>query len=288
MFPLRVPKTFVSRMEKNNPKDPLFLQVFTSIKEFKQNFEYIKDPLKENEKNILPSVIHKYKNRVLLLVKNSCAINCRYCFRRHFPYWKNQGNKNNWRQAIDYIKKNKELDEVILSGGDPLIAKDEELEWLVNKLNNINHLKRLRFHSRLFIVIPSRITKKLCQVLKNSRLKIIFVTHINHFKEFDQKLIKSIKKLKKINQITLFNQSVLLKEINDSAKTLSALSNTLFDNGIIPYYLHMLDKVQGASHFYIKYEKAKKIFNEFLSITSGYMVPKLVTDEPGSFSKKIL
>lgn len=287
LFPLRVPRSFIKRMKKGDANDPLFLQIFTDIQEFKKNLEYTKDPLKEKNKILLPGLIHKYKNRVLLITKNSCAINCRYCFRRHFPYWENQGNKNNWIKAIHYIKKNKNLDEVVFSGGDPLIAKDEEIRWLIDKLNYIPHLKRLRIHSRLPVVIPSRITEKFCQFLKESRLKIVFVTHINHAQEFDKELIKSIKKLKNTG-ITLLNQSVLLKKINNNANVLANLSNVLFDNGIIPYYLHLLDKVQGVSHFYVTDTEAKNIFRKLLTMLSGYMVPKLVRDIPGHLSKKII
>lgn len=287
-FPLRVPYSFVKKMKKGDNKDPLFLQIFTNIKEINNSYSnYIKNPLQENKYIVVPGLIHKYKNRVLLITKTNCAINCRYCFRRHFPYVQNQGNKKNWIKAIEYIKKHKEIDEIILSGGDPLIAKDKEISWLINLFESIPNIKRLRIHSRLIVVIPERITKNFCLLLKNTKMKIIIVTHINHAQEIDNSFIKSIKKLKKI-EVSLFNQSVLLKGVNDNAFILADLSRKLFDNGIIPYYLHILDKVDGASHFYVSYNRIKLIFSTLSSLISGYMLPKLVIDIPGGSSKKIV
>lgn len=287
-FPLRVPYSFVKRMKKGDSKDPLFLQIFTNVKEINNSYSnYIKNPLQENKYIVTPGLIHKYRNRVLLITKSNCAINCRYCFRRHFPYINHQGNKKNWMKAIKYIKENKEIDEVILSGGDPLIAKDKELKWLINEFEDLSNIKRLRIHSRLIVVIPQRITKNFCLLLKNTKLKIIIVTHINHAQELNNDFIKNIKKLKKI-EVSLLNQSVLLKGINDNACILADLSRKLFDNGIIPYYLHVLDKVDGASHFSISYNKSKLIFNKLSNLISGYMLPKLVIDIPGRLSKKII
>ena len=285
LFALRVPQPFVDRMEKGNPQDPLFLQVMTSAQEFMQVEGFVKDPLEEQH-NAAPNILHKYHNRLLLMVKNACAVNCRYCFRRHFPYNQNKGNKANWQKALDYILANPQIDEVIFSGGDPLMAKDHELAWLIKQLENVPHLQRLRIHSRLPVVIPERITDELCQLLAESHLQSIFVSHINHGNEIDQHLTHAIQKLKRTG-VTLLNQSVLLKGINDNAQTLKTLSDKLFAAGILPYYLHLFDKVDAGSHFYIDDESAVKIYRELQAMTSGYLVPKLAREIAGEPNKTL-
>lgn len=283
LFALRVPRAFADRMKKGDPQDPLLLQVITDRQEFIDTPGYSVDPLDE-QSSVVPGLLHKYKNRALLLVKGGCAVNCRYCFRRHFPYQENQGNKRNWQRALDYIRDHQELDEIIFSGGDPLMAKDHELDWLIGELEAIPHLKRLRIHSRLPVVIPARITEGLCQRLANSRLQVLMVTHINHAQEIDDALRHGVVMLKRAG-VTMLNQSVLLRGINDNAQTLAALSNALFDAGILPYYLHVLDKVQGAAHFYVSDETARTIMRELLALVSGYMVPKLAREIGGEPSK---
>ncbi|NBI42776.1 EF-P beta-lysylation protein EpmB [[Haemophilus] felis] len=276
LFPLRVPLPFIQKMEKGNPQDPLFLQVMSAAEEFIQVEGFVKDPLEE-QKSVVPSLLHKYKNRLLLMVKGGCAVNCRYCFRRHFPYAENKGNKENWQKAIDYIANHSEIEEVIFSGGDPLMAKDHELTWLISRLEGIPHLHRLRIHTRLPVVLPQRITEEFCQLLQNCRLQSILVTHINHPNEIDNELAKAMLALKKVG-VLLLNQSVLLKNINDNAETLKQLGDKLFKIHILPYYLHLLDKVEGASHFYIPDEEAARIYKKLQSITSGYLVPKLARE----------
>ena len=182
LFALRVPRAFAARMRKGDPQDPLLLQVITSKQEFVDAPGYSTDPLDE-QSSVVPGLLHKYRNRALLLVKGGCAVNCRYCFRRHFPYSDNQGNKRNWQQALEYIRQQPELDEIIFSGGDPLMAKDHELNWLIGELEQIPHLKRLRIHSRLPVVIPKRITEALCQRLAQSPLQTLMVTPLNHAHE---------------------------------------------------------------------------------------------------------
>ncbi|MBP2169476.1 EF-P beta-lysylation protein EpmB [Erwinia toletana] len=283
LFALRVPRAFVWRMKKGDPQDPLLLQVLTAQQEFIDAPGYSTDPLDE-QSSVVPGLLHKYNNRALLLVKGGCAVNCRYCFRRHFPYQDNQGNKRNWQNAIDYIRQHAELDEIIFSGGDPLMAKDYELDWLISQLEAIPHLKRLRIHSRLPVVIPARITEGLCQRLAQSRLQVLLVTHINHAQEIDDELRQGMQMLKRAG-VTLLNQSVLLRGINDRASTLADLSNALFDAGVLPYYLHVLDKVQGAAHFYVPDSEARAIVRELLAMVSGYMVPKLAREIGGEPSK---
>lgn len=283
LFALRVPRAFAARMKKGDASDPLLLQVMTAQQEFIDAPGYSTDPLDE-QSSVVPGLLHKYNNRALLLVKGGCAVNCRYCFRRHFPYQDNQGNKRNWLTALDYIREHPELDEIIFSGGDPLMAKDHELEWLISQLEAIPHIKRLRIHSRLPVVIPARITEGLCQQLAQSRLQVLLVTHINHAQEIDDELRQGMQMLKRAG-VTLLNQSVLLRGINDDAEILAELSNALFDAGILPYYLHVLDKVQGAAHFFVSDDEARAIVRGLLTKVSGYMVPKLAREIGGEPSK---
>ncbi|WP_312585465.1 EF-P beta-lysylation protein EpmB [Atlantibacter sp.] len=283
LFALRVPRAFVARMEKGNPYDPLLRQVLTARDEFVMAPGFSTDPLEE-QRSVVPGLLHKYHNRALLLVKGGCAVNCRYCFRRHFPYADNPGNKRSWQTALDYIATHPELDEVIFSGGDPLMAKDHELDWLITQLESITHIKRLRIHSRLPIVIPARITDSLVARFARSRLQILLVNHINHANEIDEAFTTAMGQLRRAG-VTLLNQSVLLKGVNDDAHTLAALSNALFDAGVMPYYLHVLDHVQGAAHFLVSDDKARQIMRELLSLVSGYMVPRLAREIGGEASK---
>jgi EF-P beta-lysylation protein EpmB len=283
LFPLRVPRAFAARMQPGNPQDPLLRQVLTSQEEFIATPGFSTDPLEE-QSSVVPGLLHKYRNRALLLVKGGCAVNCRYCFRRHFPYADNQGNKRNWQGALDYIAVHPELDEIIFSGGDPLMAKDHELDWLLAQLEAIPHIKRLRIHSRLPIVIPARITDTLSARFARSSLQILLVNHINHAQEIGDDFRHAMAQLRQAN-VTLLNQSVLLRGVNDNAQTLADLSNALFDAGVMPYYLHVLDKVQGAAHFMVSDEEARTIMRELLTLVSGYMVPKLAREIGGEPSK---
>lgn len=283
LFALRVPRAFVARMEKGNPDDPLLKQTLTSREEFIAAPGFSTDPLEE-QNSVVPGLLHKYLNRALLLVKGGCAVNCRYCFRRHFPYAENQGNKRNWQVALDYIAAHPELDEIIFSGGDPLMAKDHELEWLIGQLEALPHIKRLRIHSRLPIVIPARITDALVSRFARSRLQILLVNHINHANEIDEAFRSGMARLRQAG-VTLLNQSVLLRGVNDNARTLADLSNALFDAGVMPYYLHVLDRVQGAAHFMVEDDEARQIMRELLTLVSGYMVPKLAREIGGEPSK---
>ena len=285
LFPLRVPQPFIDKMERGNPHDPLFLQVMPAAREFLTAEGFSKDPLEEQQ-TVAPNLLHKYYNRVLLMVKNGCAVNCRYCFRRHFPYEQNKGNKTNWQKALDYIALHQEVEEVIFSGGDPLMAKDDELNWLIKRLENIPHLQRLRIHTRLPVVIPQRITDELCDLLAGSRLPTVLVTHINHGNEIDEFFARAMAKLKN-GGVTLLNQSVLLKGINDNAQILKTLSDKLFQTGILPYYLHLLDKVEGSAHFHLEDQRALEIYRDLQRITSGYLVPKLAREIANQSNKTL-
>jgi len=283
LFPVRVPLPFIKRMENGNINDPLLKQVMPLSSEFVVTEGFVSDPLQEHD-TVAEGLLHKYKNRVLMIVKAGCAINCRYCFRRHFPYQENSPNKQRWQQALQYISEHNEISEVIFSGGDPLMASDEHLAWLVAQIERIPHVKRLRLHTRLPVVIPNRITHGLVNLLSQSRLKATMVLHINHGNEIAADFVNALEPLRAA-RIPLFNQSVLLKGINDNANTLIELSEKMFDVGIIPYYLHLFDPVQGAAHFNIKDADAVKIANDMLAALPGFLMPKLVREIAGEANK---
>jgi EF-P beta-lysylation protein EpmB len=284
-FALRVPKEFVARMEKNNPRDPLLLQVLPQAIEMQKTVGFSADPLLENQKNPVPGLLHKYPNRVLLTLTGACAINCRYCFRRHFPYQDNMPGRANWDRALDYIAQNKNIDEVILSGGDPLVLKDHLIAEFVAQLEKIPHIVRLRIHTRLPIVIPQRITPEFITCLTQSRFQAVVVVHSNHANEIDDAVLSALQLLRQ-NNITTLNQSVLLKDINDDATVLVNLSKRLFEAGVLPYYLHLLDKVDGAAHFNIDEEKAAEIMSQIKQRLPGFLVPKLAREVPGLLHKQ--
>ena len=283
LFAQRVPLSFVERMEIGNPNYPLLRQVLPVSEEFEEHQGYSIDPLEEQD-NLIPGLLHKYHDRVLMIIKGGCAVNCRYCFRRHFPYAENKGGHTQWQVALDYIAEHSELKEVIFSGGDPLMAQDHQLHWLIERIEAMPHIQRLRIHSRLPVVLPSRVTNDLCRLLSGTRLHTILVTHINHSNEINDELRLAMQQLKQAN-VTLLNQSVLLRGVNDSADQLMALSESLFKAGILPYYLHVLDKVQGAAHFMVSDDEAKVLMSELLTKVSGYLVPKLTREVGGRPSK---
>lgn len=283
LFPMRVPRSFAARMRKGDPQDPLFVQVFTSRNEFASAQGFSTDPLEE-QNNKQSGILHKYQNRLLLLVRGGCAVNCRYCFRRHFPYADNHLNKRQWQDALNYILANPQIDEVIYSGGDPLMAKDDFLAWLTKQVEAIPHIKRIRIHTRLPVVIPSRITTELISWFTQSRLKPVMVLHVNHANEIDETLAVAMQKLRQAG-VTLLNQAVLLKGVNDTVSAQIALNEGLFEIGVMPYYLHVLDKVQGAEHFDLPDRAAKELMRELIKRQPGYLVPKLVREIGGQPGK---
>lgn len=283
LFPVRVPIPFIKRMIKGDINDPLLKQVMPLSSEFVVTDGFVIDPLQEHD-TVATGLLHKYKNRVLMIVKSGCAVNCRYCFRRHFPYQDNSPSKQHWQPALKYIAEHNEISEVIFSGGDPLMASDQHLAWLVKQIGQIPHIKWLRIHTRLPVVIPNRITNNLVALLKNTHLKATMVLHINHANEIDDNLINALEPLRDA-RIPLFNQSVLLKDINDNANTLIELSEKMFHAGIQPYYLHLCDPVQGTAHFDVKEDIAVNIVNEMLATLPGFLMPKLVREIAGQTNK---
>jgi len=295
LFPMRVPRAFVALMNKNDINDPLLRQVLPKAEEFEQTLGYVNDPLGEQAAMvtdvkteglaiIIPGLLHKYRSRVLLIIKPGCAVNCRYCFRRHFPYQAHSPNKQTWQQAFAYIAKHDEIKEVIFSGGDPLMASTKELQWFAEQLCKIPHIKRLRIHTRLPVVLPHRIDEEFIEWLQALPLKTVMVLHINHGNEISEALRLACAKMKQVG-ITLLNQSVLLTGVNDNASTLSALSEALFDVGILPYYLHLLDKTAGTAHFDMEKSQAIKIVEELRRHLPGFLVPKLVQEIAGEPNK---
>jgi EF-P beta-lysylation protein EpmB len=280
---MRVPMHFANLIEKQNTSDPLFKQVFPSKSEFNTSPQYVTDPLLE-QANDTPGLLHKYKSRVLIIFKTGCAVNCRYCFRRHFPYADNAVNKKQLLTHLEYIKQHDEINEVILSGGDPLMADDKSIAWFLNELAALPNITRVRIHTRLPVVIPTRITDELVNTLQQSRFNVIMVMHINHANEVSEQLKQACKKLKSAN-VTLLNQAVLLKEVNDNLPAQVELSESLFGAGILPYYLHVLDKVSGAMHFDISEIQAKQLYSEMLAELPGFLMPKMVREIGGEKSK---
>jgi len=277
-FPLKVPHSYVARMEKGNPNDPLLLQVLPLKKELLEKEAYTIDPVGDLISMSTPGVLKKYNGRALLVTTGACGIHCRYCFRRHFPYSDANPANEQWSSTINDLMHDPSINEVILSGGDPLCLSDERLGVLTKMLDSIPHLKRLRIHSRLPVVLPERIDTSFLSWLETIKLKKIMVLHINHPNEINQPVKQAMHQLAKIDTV-LFNQAVLLRGINDNSKTLINLSETLFEAGITPYYLHMLDKVQGASHFDVSDKKARDLMDELRKHLPGYLVPRLVREQ---------
>lgn len=283
-FPLKVPRQFAALIRPGDWNDPILAQIWPTFDETTNSSSHSYDPLKEAKFTPETGLLHKYKNRVLLITAPHCAINCRYCFRRHFDYQTNSPSQIEWEHTFEYIHRNKDIEEVIFSGGDPLALSDRRLDWLISQIEGISHVTTLRVHTRLPIVIPQRITSKILEKFKSSRLKIVLVTHCNHANELTQKTQKAFTKLREVG-VLLLNQSVLLAGINDNALILAALSKKLFSQNILPYYLHMPDAVQGTQHFEVTEITASKVMDDLRGLLSGYLVPTLVREDPGAPSK---
>ena len=283
-FKLRVPRAFVGKMTVGDPLDPLLLQVLPHHLELEDYPDFVTDPLGEGQANQQPGVLHKYKSRFLLTLTGACAVHCRYCFRRHFPYQENLPKNEDWLNIKNYIESQPDINEVIFSGGDPLTLSNRKLKLWIERLESLPQIKFLRIHSRVPIVIPNRVDEELVSLLKNSRLRIILVVHSNHAAELDDLTCARLSLLVQ-QQITVLNQAVLLKGINNSAQVLVDLSYRLFDAGVMPYYLHVLDKVKGAHHFDLSPKEINLIYKDVLENLPGYLVPKLVREIAGEKNK---
>jgi EF-P beta-lysylation protein EpmB len=280
-FPLRVPRSFIARMRKGDPQDPLLLQVLPLHDELITSPGFYADPVGDLTSMATPGVLHKYHGRALFITTGACAVHCRYCFRRHFPYSGAHAGSSQWSHAIDYIKQNSSITEIILSGGDPLSLHDNRLASLLAMLDAIPHLQRLRIHTRLPIVIPQRVTTSLINALTGLRLTPVVVVHANHANEIDHTVSKALTTLKTAG-VLLLNQSVLLKGVNNSSTALVDLSEALFAAGVLPYYLHLLDRVQGAGHYEVDDPQARQIHHQLAQKLPGYLVPRLVREQSGA------
>ena len=283
-FKLRIPRAFVGKMNVGDPFDPLLLQVLPHHLELEEHPEFVTDPLGEEAANQMPGVLHKYQSRFLLTLTGACAVHCRYCFRRHFPYQENLPKNEDWQNIQNYIQAHPDINEVILSGGDPLTLSNRKLAIWLERLSSLKQIKILRIHSRVPIVIPERIDEELISLLKNSRLRIILVVHSNHASELDDFTCAKLLQLSS-HHITVLNQTVLLKGVNDSARILTDLSYRLFEARVMPYYLHVLDKVKGAQHFDLASSEIDDIYRDVLASLPGYLVPKLVREIAGEKNK---
>ncbi len=283
-FPLRVPEPYLQKIRPQDPYDPLLLQIVPTAIEAQVVEGFVHDPLNEALHTPSAGLIHKYAHRILVIVTGACAVHCRYCFRRHFPYAEHRVADGVWQQLDRYLFAHREINEVILSGGDPLSLKEAQLYPLVDILQRHPQVIRVRIHSRLPVVVPQRITSALLDWCSALLRPVILVVHVNHANEIDANFQHAMLRLRQ-QGITLLNQSVLLKSVNDNVAALVALSEALFSAGVLPYYLHLLDKVEGSAHFDISLPAAQSLFAQLLAQLPGYLMPKLVREISGAPSK---
>jgi EF-P beta-lysylation protein EpmB len=281
-FRLLVPRAYAAKMRKGDADDPLLKQVLPILAE--NSPSGLTDPVGDLDAMTTPGLLHKYKGRALLVTTGACAIHCRYCFRRHFPYADANAGRQEWKDALGYLAAHDDIREVILSGGDPLVLDNAKLERLLTALEQIPHLEWLRIHSRLPVVLPSRIDDEFIALLQKLRLRKTFVIHANHANELTTNEFHAMHRLRSCGT-TLLNQSVLLKGVNDSSTALINLSKRLYEGGVLPYYLHLLDPVQGAMHFDVSQQKAVTLVDSVSKALPGYLVPRLVRETPGEPAK---
>ena len=284
LFPLVVPHSFLARIRPGDPHDPLLAQVLPVASEWSTPPGFTSDPLAESDAQPLPGLLHKYQGRVLLIAAGACAIHCRYCFRRHFPYDTAPRSPAHWQPALDYIAQDPSLEEVLLSGGDPLVLADNRLGWLLGELGRIPHLQRIRLHTRLPIVLPARVNDALLDQLTSLPQQVVVVVHANHPHEIAADVPPALRRLVQAG-LTVLNQSVLLAGVNDSAPVLAELSRRLIRLGVLPYYLHQLDRVLGTAHFEVDPDLGLALLEELARVLPGYGVPRYVREVAGAASK---
>ena len=286
-FALRVPRGFVARMRHGDAHDPLLLQVLPQLAELDEVPGFVTDAVGDMASRAAQGVLHKYHGRALLIASGSCAINCRYCFRRHFPYGEEMAAAGQWRQALEHLRQDSSISELILSGGDPLALATTKLEELSRGLADLPHVTRLRIHTRLPVVLPERIDAAFISWLDALPLQKVVVLHANHANEIDASVEAACGRLREAGA-TVLNQSVLLRGINDDAGTLAELSERLFAAGVLPYYLHQLDRVHGTAHFEVDDARAQALMDTLRTRLPGYLVPRLVREVGGDLSKRPL
>ncbi len=286
-FPLRVPQSFVDKMRYGDKNDPLLRQIFPLIDESIEQTGFIHDPVGDHLAISSPGMLQKYNGRALLLITGACAVHCRYCFRRHFPYSDSNPLASQWQTTIESIKADTSINEVIFSGGDPLSLSDDKLAKLVEQLDYIPHLKRLRIHTRLPVVLPKRVDNALLTWINKTRLQVVMVIHANHANEIGDDVAHALSLLSQ-TRCQLLNQTVLLKGVNDTVESLVKLSERLSEVSVMPYYLHLLDRVAGASHFDVSDQKGTELIEQIRAILPGYLVPRLVREQQGESSKTVI
>ena len=281
LFPLFVTESFLGRMRPGDPRDPLLLQVLPLGAESESRPGFTADPLEEASAHQAPGLLQKYAGRALMIATGACAIHCRYCFRRSFPYGEEPRRLADWEPAFERLRSDCSIHEVILSGGDPLMLADARLLEIAERLDQIEHLDRLRIHTRLPIVLPSRVTERVLALLRSTRMTPIVVVHANHPAEIVGDCRHALRLLV-TSGLTVLNQTVLLAGINDGAETLAELSQRLINLGVIPYYLHQLDRVAGTAHFEVPESRGLQLIEELRTRLSGYAVPQYVREVPGA------
>ena len=286
-FPLRVPQSYINKMNFGDVDDPLLRQVFPLIDEALNVENFVTDPVGDSLATTAPGILQKYYGRALLVTTGACAIHCRYCFRRHFPYGDSNPLAGQWLQTLATLREDTTINEVILSGGDPLVLSDSKLASMVADIEKLSHIKRLRIHTRLPIVLPERVDHYLLNWIQETSLQVIMVIHANHANEIDGEVEDAMNKLRVAN-CQLLNQAVLLKGVNDNAATLYDLSERLSDINVQPYYLHLLDPVAGASHFDVSEQDGIELISQLRTMLPGYLVPRLVREQQGKASKTII
>jgi EF-P beta-lysylation protein EpmB len=284
LFPLKVPRGYVARMCRADPRDPLLAQVLPLGLECRELPGYVADPVGDLAARAGAGVLRKYHGRALLITTGACAVHCRYCFRRHFPYEADNASRAGFGPALELLRADATISEVILSGGDPLTLSDRRLAVLLEALDGIGHLRRLRLHTRLPIVLPERIDAEFVALWSRVRLQKVAVVHANHASELDGPVRAALVRLRAAGT-TVLNQAVLLRGVNDDPEALVALSESLFEAGVLPYYLHLLDPVAGAAHFDVPEEEARRLLEHVQARLPGYLVPALVREFPGAPSK---
>lgn len=283
-FPLRVPRGFIARMRHADANDPLLLQVLPRACEYDATPGFELDPVGDLDARSADGVLQKYAGRALLITTGACAVHCRYCFRRHFPYAEQTAAVGQWQPALARLLEDTSIREVILSGGDPLSLATTKLAALTDALTAISHVRRLRIHTRLPVVLPERVDRELLDWLAALPLQRVVVLHVNHANEIDGSVEQACQALRKTG-VTLLNQSVLLRGINDEVRALADLSERLFACGVMPYYLHQLDRVRGSAHFEVADERASRLIGELRALLPGFLVPRLVREVAGANGK---
>ena len=287
LFPFRVTRHFASLIKKGDPADPLLLQVLPSAAELQAHPDFSLDPLQDQQAHQGSGILQIYHGRALLIITGACAINCRYCFRRYFPDTSHQAGRDQWLPTLAKLRDSPDISEIILSGGDPLSLSNTKLSGLLTRLQTIPHLKRLRIHTRLPVVLPQRIDSELLHILGAIKLPLVLVIHVNHANEMSTELAKALEDLHATG-ITLLNQSVLLRNVNDSVDQQVKLCEKLFSSRVLPYYLYLLDKVSGTMHFEVSEHCARKLHQSMAARLPGYLLPRLAVEKPGHYGKLLI